>query len=96
MKALPPTPEQADWLAFQMAKLNTPERVNPCVRLYGVDPEGRKCKDCSHLYRKQMSKVYIKCDLRENTNGPGTDHRAGWTACARFESKPATKPSKEV
>lgn len=87
MKPLPPTPEQREWIDAQMAKLSTPERVNPCVRLYGKGPDGETCQHCSYLYRKQMSKCYLKCALRENTSGPGTDHRARWPACSKFEKR---------
>jgi hypothetical protein len=58
---------------------------NPCMNLYGKGPVGRQCKECSHMYQKQYDKVYWKCDLRKDTNGPGSDHRRRWPACARFE-----------
>ena len=58
---------------------------NPLVRFYGPGPEGATCKGCTHLYAKQYAGRYLKCDLRGDTNGPGTDHRAGWRACARYE-----------
>ena len=61
---------------------------NPCVRLYGPDAMGRKCKQCRLLRRKKMGKVYFKCALRGDTNGPGTDHRANWNACAKFVPAP--------
>src|SRR5260221_3706400 len=58
---------------------------NPCVTKYGPDPEGRHCWNCVHLLRDDYhSKTYLKCDLRENTRGAGSDHRASWDACARF------------
>lgn len=82
MKPLPLTPEQAQWFA---ALPRSPEYVNPCVRAFGKGPEGVKCKACRHLYWKVYAKVYIKCALRPNTNGPGTDHRANWAACGKFE-----------
>src|SRR6187402_922152 len=59
--------------------------TNPCVRYYGTGPEGIKCKTCSHLFRKRYSKTYIKCDLRMNTNGKGSDHKANWPACSKYE-----------
>lgn len=58
---------------------------NPCIALYGPDPMGRTCKTCKHLYLKQYSGRYYKCDLRKNTNGPGTDHRVKWPACGKYE-----------
>ena len=57
---------------------------NPCVRLFGLDSMNRKCKECRLLRRKRMGGTYFKCALRGDTNGPGTDHRANWNACARF------------
>lgn len=91
-----------EWIDGQMAKLKaqgyrfiqtslvgTKFRENPCVAYYGKGPEGKLCKTCEHFFRKQYSKVYRKCDLRGNTNGPGTDHKATWPACAKYvEAKP--------
>lgn len=79
------TPEQQAWLDAQLAKATTPERVNPCVGLFGKGPEGKTCRTCAHLIRKGRGKTYIKCALRRNTNGPATDHRARWMACAKYE-----------
>jgi hypothetical protein len=58
---------------------------NPCVIAYGPGPDGATCSDCVHLFR--VSGHYLKCDLRKNTSGPATDHRAGWQACARHEKQ---------
>ena len=80
-KMLPLSPEQQQWFAATIIS----ERVNPCVRLYGPGPEGAKCETCVQLLRKRLSKTYLKCDFRENTNGAATDHKAGWAACARYE-----------
>ena len=57
---------------------------NPCIAAFGLGPEGQTCKTCQHLYRKTYSKTYIKCELRPDTNGAGTDHRAGWDACGKY------------
>lgn len=76
------TEEQQQWLLVEKRK---PENINPCVRLYGLDPEGRRCKECQLFIRKTgYRKIYFKCELRGDTNGPGTDHRANWPACGRF------------
>lgn len=64
---------------------NDPRRVNPCIQVYGFGPDGKTCKACVHFYRKKYSKTYLKCDLRRNSNGPATDHRAGWAACGKYE-----------
>lgn len=58
---------------------------NPVIAVYGPDKFGRSCKFCAHLYRKRYGRVYLKCDLRKDTNGAGSDHRANWPACARYE-----------
>lgn len=72
-----------DWSGNEM-----PVSPNPCVRLYGVDPQGRKCKDCKHLIRDYYHRVtYIKCELRKLTRGPGSDHRVRWDACKKFEEE---------
>jgi len=61
--------------------------ANPCVRVYGPGPENEICKHCRLLYPHHMAKTYYKCELREFTHGPGTDHRVNWPACARFIKK---------
>lgn len=61
------------------------EGVNPCLALYGYGPDGKECRECSHMRYVQYSKKYWKCDLRENTHGAATDHRRRWPACGRFE-----------
>lgn len=80
-----PTKEQEAWLSDQMAKVTTPERINPCVGMFGKGPDGFTCKGCTHIYRCGRRGKYIKCDLRPHTNGPGSDHRVGWPACAKYE-----------
>lgn len=60
------------------------KKQNPCIRAFGAGPENKRCKHCEHLYRKRWGAVYYKCDLRKDTNGPGTDHRANWPTCGRF------------
>ncbi len=63
----------------------SPQEPNPCVRQFGAGPEGKTCKECALLYRKRYSNTDIKCSLRPDTNGPGTDHKARWKACAKFQ-----------
>lgn len=76
------SPEHKLWLDSQMKTLT---HDNPCVRKYGEGPAGKKCKDCRHLIAKRYSKTYYKCTFRGDTNGPGTDHRVSWQACAKWE-----------
>ena len=95
------TPEQEEWLAEQMRKANVafniPNRtkgINPCIAFFGAGPTGQSCKACKHLSR--VHKGYIKCDLRHHTNGPGSDHRVNWPACAKFEKGlQSTEPPSE-
>ncbi len=58
---------------------------NPCIRLYGLDPFGRTCRFCKHLKRYRQSTRWMKCDLRKNTHGAATDHKAKWPACGKYE-----------
>ena len=59
---------------------------NPMVRIYGKGLEGVRCKQCKHLYRFQPGQnAYLKCELRPLTHGPGTDHRANWDSCSKYE-----------
>ena len=77
--------EQKAWFDAQTKEAKW---VNPCVRSHGIGPEGSKCKGCALFIRKgYCSKKYFKCALRGNTNGPGTDHRANWPACGKFQPK---------
>ena len=52
-----------------------------------ASPQGKTCGDCLHRYLKRLAGTYPKCDLGPITGGPGTDVRAGWPACERFEAK---------
>ena len=67
-----------------------PKRIkgNPCLALYGQGPEGKTCKGCKHLYYQGgvgVAGSYLKCAMRKNTRGPGTDHKASWPACGKYE-----------
>jgi hypothetical protein len=61
------------------------KKGNPMLRVYGIGPNGRVCGHCKFLWRKKLSKIYLKCELRGDTSGPGTDHRSKWAACGKFE-----------
>lgn len=68
---------------------------NPMVRTYGYGPKDKRCKHCQYLFYKQFSKKYWKCALRQNTNGPATDHRINWRACGKFLESNMTVKFKE-
>lgn len=77
--------EQQAWLDKTWAGVEERGEQNPCVRLYGPGPAGARCKTCRLFLRKGgYAKTYFKCELRGDTNGPGTDHRANWPACGRY------------
>jgi hypothetical protein len=60
---------------------------NPMVSLCGVGPDGMRCKDCAFLVkRKCRDRIYRKCIKRGLAHGRGTDHKAGFGACGKFES----------
>jgi hypothetical protein len=61
---------------------------NPLHITYGK-LEGEKCKNCAHLVRKSFSKVYYKCELRNNVDkcSPKSDHKVNWTACGKFKKE---------
>ena len=53
----------------------------------GSGPSGETCGSCKHIYRKNMGKVYVKCDLMRQywTRGYGTDIRVRALACEKWE-----------
>lgn len=55
----------------------------------GTGPVGETCGSCKHLYRKEMAKTYLKCELSQATwtGGGGTDIRARDLACSKWEAK---------
>lgn len=59
---------------------------NPLLIRLGPGPEGATCGGCVHLFAKRYAGTYHKCELRGDTNGPGTDHRVRWPACGRYEA----------
>jgi hypothetical protein len=61
------------------------QEPNPCVRTYGLGPDGARCKTCELLQSREYANTYYKCSLRANTGGAGTDHRVNWKACAKYK-----------
>jgi len=58
------------------------------VRLFGLGPEGEKCKTCALLtYSPYEDRRYYKCTLRHMSRCAATDHRVGWRACAKWEAQ---------
>ena len=68
-------------------------KFNPCLSLYGQGPKDKICKDCIHLIRSGgHSNYFLKCSLRKNTNGHGTDHKASWSACGKYKKVDKHEP----
>ena len=68
----------------------TPRLVdpNPCVQVYGPGPVGATCATCAALVRLATpQRAYPKCQRRGVSHSPRLDHRTGWPACGRYESK---------
>lgn len=66
---------------------------NPCILLYGLGPEGAKCKSCVLLLHRvgANGRRWYKCALRRASfdrrymGASSTDHRLKWDACGRYE-----------
>lgn len=61
-----------------------PKTQNPCIALYGPGPSGTRCRTCQHLLRFRRGGTWRKCELRANTHGAATDHKASWSSCGRY------------
>jgi hypothetical protein len=70
------------------AALKAMQKIGKMHRLHGTGPEGRQCRDCTHFFYVQHAKSYPKCELFGVTGGPGTDWRARFAACGKFEEAP--------
>lgn len=76
-----------DGTAIPLEKAQRVEKANPLIPIYGSGPNGATCRTCIHLFQVPgVAGHYLKCDLRRNTSGPGTDHRAKWLACGKYEA----------
>ena len=51
--------------------------------LFGKE-EGKHCKDCPYLVRKEFGRVYYKCEIYSTSNSEASDWRKSWTACGLF------------
>ena len=74
-----------------------PEGYNPSARkkppctadVIGSGPEGETCRTCLHYMRvRYHGAYYLKCGLMKAawTHGAGTDIRAKWAACSKWET----------
>ena len=51
---------------------------------------GPTCGDCAHFEGRGHRRTYFKCGLMNQTRGAGTDIRANWDACERWEPSEQT------
>ncbi|AUD00969.1 hypothetical protein [Spirosoma pollinicola] len=63
-------------------------KTNPLIPVYGEGPAGKKCKDCQFQFFRQYAKSYSKCEKREVSSSPKTDHNSRYQACGLFQPKP--------
>ena len=64
-----------------------PERIRVMWRAFGRK-EGERGSSCAHYRRCRNDsglKGWAKCDLSTQTHGEGTDWRARWYACGKWE-----------
>lgn len=66
-------------------------RLSPTPNGYyappGLGPAGETCGSCAHLYRRQMAKIYLKCDRARHkwTGGRKSDVLVRSPACIGWE-----------
>lgn len=63
-------------------------KTNPLIRVYGPGPDGAKCRDCQFQFFREFAKKYSKCEKREVSSSPKTDHNSRYQACGLFRPKP--------
>lgn len=74
-------------LPVKFPKLQKP-KTNPMIRAYGEGPEGAKCISCQHQFFRVFASKYSKCELRDVSSSPKTDHNSRYHACGKFQAKP--------
>lgn len=70
-------------------KKRKPTVANGYATTPGTGPAGETCKTCKNIVRRhsESGKSFLKCALRNWTNGTGTDIRASSPACSGWEAK---------
>ncbi len=87
---LPEKPVYPDWF---FAGKNTP--FTHCRNVargrhpmgHELGPEESRCGTCKHVFVRQCSKTYFKCEKCRVTCGSATDIRLKWRGCALWEEK---------
>jgi hypothetical protein len=81
-------------IAVDAVRIATLMNANPCVRAWGLGPEGATCNTCVYLIHHHQSADWYKCRKREDepngnelalTGGRKTDQRVRWSACSKYE-----------
>ena len=47
--------------------------------------EGKQCKECPHLIRKEYGRTYYKCEMYGNSYSEATDWGCTYVACGLIE-----------
>ena|SRR3990167_2828085 len=64
-----------------------PDRLRMMHRLHGATA-GTTCKKCRYLVLQGgVAGRFLKCAESVVTRGPGTDWRARWPACGKYEER---------
>ena len=75
-----------DWIQKHNDDLpGLPDRIKVMLNKFGRFSPPQNCKDCRHLRRYQAGGKWMKCDLTKQTGGSGSDWKASWPACGKFE-----------
>lgn len=79
-------PPKHEWFNAESASKFQRENVRKGLHPMGAKlaTNGKRCGSCQHHKRREMNKVFHKCDLHQ-TRGAGTDIRVSWPACVRHE-----------
>jgi hypothetical protein len=75
-----------EWLEENKAEVALPERIQKMRAMYGKRDD-QVCKNCIHFERHRAGGNWFKCDKSKITGGQGTDWRANWKACGKFEEQ---------
>lgn len=85
----PPPAERGKLTPREWRKLHPRKQTKArgYARPPGTGPAGETCGSCKHIYRKRMSKTYIKRKLTRAswTGGTGSDIRVRAPACEKWE-----------
>lgn len=88
---IPPEPEPAEKLSADRRrtlrqKADVARGIHPLRRRSRTFPDVGTCGDCTHrLVLGYHNRSWPKCDISEITHGAGSDCRAWWPACDRYE-----------